>query len=125
MYKDISLHEALDAIEKNGFPKVQGSFVTRQEINGAFVTVGCAIGQGSLNLKCDPSDLRSFLDDFNLPDRDEDGYLTSLGDWIIEQNDGTEAEVSDIGHRAKEMFKDHSYYDKPIRSIYVQSDYAE
>lgn len=85
------------AIRKNGYKQAQGTFVTKK--NGKVVEA-CAVGQGALNLKCDPGALLSALN------KVKNAQGIGLGDEIIAWNDQSHWPLSKIADRIEKDWTD-------------------
>jgi hypothetical protein len=86
------------AIRKNGYKQSFGSFVVQG--SGKKVIEACAIGQGALNLKCDPYALNKALNKY------KNSQGLGLGDSIIEWNDQNHWPLATIADRIERDWSD-------------------
>jgi len=108
-YKDVTVADILDAMERNGYKKVKNEFIeyerTYDERNFVKITDkvlgACAIGQAALNLKLDPHTL----------DMTVARYLDEIGPgarmvWngIILDNDHSNKQIPAIARIALDCF---------------------
>jgi len=100
--------EVIDAIEKNGYPKIKDVFIQKNpRVNilgfkyGSKITGACAIGQAALNLGVFYEDLYRGLNKI------QKGFHGSLKGRIVELNDYTEMTIPEIAQQVREEFKDY------------------
>jgi hypothetical protein len=105
----ITVSEVIDAIEKNGYKQVKGTWVGNDPITGEIV--GCAIGQGAINAGLDYSDLTRELNKIHQPRKD----LATLGNLIMYLNDRRGRTIPEIVAHVREKFA--AQLDTPL-SVY-------
>lgn len=106
--KVVTVGEVLDAIEKDGYEKVQHKWERYERVPrkiGPFktgenwkITGACAIGQGALNLDVSPGSLYGELSKI----RPAFSHF-SLGSDIIHSNDNTDTPVPEIARQFREF----------------------
>jgi hypothetical protein len=91
-FKEITVDDFLDAIEKNGLTKLQYSYVDDIKT----ITAGCAFGQAAVNLDVDPSSLRLNISNIS--------FILMSG--VINDNDHTEMTLPEIARKWREKYSE-------------------
>ena len=92
--KPITVREFVEALKKNGYPKIRGQYI-QYSINKGEIVGACAYGQAAINLGI-PNNPGHLLGRFS-------DYLLRSKKWrnnppnIIYLNDGTDKSVTEIG----------------------------
>lgn len=117
-YKEITLGELADAIEKNGLPKFTGSFYDIEEIGPeaphqpAYIVAACAFGQAAINLDVSAPDLFNNVNELmyaesvgNSPEGD-----FFIGDYVVRENDHSTQTLPEIAAKLREKISNSSKY---------------
>jgi hypothetical protein len=103
MIKRFTIREVLDAMEKNGYPKLTNGHYVKWDKGQ--VVAACAIGQAALNLGVKPADLNETL---YAPFVSYGNRFRQILDYYIpNQNDRSAKTVPQIAREFRELVKDH------------------
>lgn len=106
--KTFKVREITAAIRKNGYPKIQGSYFSREaadihtRLADRKVLGACAVGQASLNLNVSASNLDAGLRGITATD----SMCKSLASRIIRLNDYTDWDMAQIADIVEAEYKD-------------------
>jgi len=92
---NITLGEVFDAMEKDGYPKVQHSYNKITRYKGKWVEGYCALGQASINLDLGSGEIGGLL---------RSQGFAEVYDFVTKLNDNTTSKIQTIAKRARKEF---------------------
>lgn len=106
--KKLTVRDFVEAMKKNGYPKIQGSYAKYADREHTEVEGACAYGQAALNLDMSPTALLRKFGDFVVKNH----LLTPPN--IILLNDRTDMTVTQIGELVEAWAIENNVIDREI-----------
>lgn len=91
--KTVTLRQVLEAIQKNGLPKIQKQYFMYNDTDGK-ANGACAIGQAAINLNVSPASLRREFADLVIGDD-----YTDIMAQIVYDNDNTDMTFEELANK--------------------------